>query len=191
MNKTTFRLAFALVVFGAFYRVFRAEVLPSLPNFSPVMAIAFCGAFFLPARFALAMPLAALFASDLLLNAVFSEPLITVAMLPIYLCYAFAVGMGLVLRGSGLTAILGATLLNGIVFYLVTNSAAWFGNPAYPQTAAGWVQSLTVGLPGYPPTWMFFRNSLAGSFLFTGLFVATYYFARKTNASPELCGQEG
>jgi hypothetical protein len=44
--------------------------------------------------------------------------------------------------------------------------------PGYAPTFSGWVQALTVGLPGYAPTWMFFRNSLLSDFLFTGLFVA-------------------
>ena len=25
---------------------------------------------------------------------------------------------------------------------------------------SGWVQALTTGLPGFPPTWVFLRNSL-------------------------------
>jgi hypothetical protein len=35
----------------------------------------------------------------------------------------------------------------------------------------GWIQALTTGLPGYPPTWTFFRNTLLSGGLFTGLFV--------------------
>jgi len=32
--------------------------------------------------------------------------------------------------------------------------------------------SLTTGLPGLPPTWEFFRNTLLSGGLFTALFVA-------------------
>jgi hypothetical protein len=31
---------------------------------------------------------------------------------------------------------------------------------------------MTTGLPGYPPTWSFLRNSLLGDLLFASLFVA-------------------
>ena len=58
-----------------------------------------------------------------------------------------------------------------MIFFVVTNTGSWLGLTAYPQTFAGWVQALTVGLPGYPPTWTFFRNSLAGDLLFAAFFV--------------------
>jgi hypothetical protein len=44
------------------------------------------------------------------------------------------------------------------------------GDVAYARTAAGWWQAMTVGLPGFPPTLLFFRNSLVSDLLFTGLF---------------------
>jgi hypothetical protein len=34
------------------------------------------------------------------------------------------------------------------------------------------LQALTTGLPGYPPTWTFFRNSLIGDLLFAAFFIA-------------------
>jgi hypothetical protein len=38
------------------------------------------------------------------------------------------------------------------------------------KTLNGWWQALTTGLPGYPPTWMFLKNTLLSGGLFTGLF---------------------
>jgi hypothetical protein len=57
------------------------------------------------------------------------------------------------------------------VFYLVSNTASWFYEPGYAKTLAGWIQALTTGLPGYPPTWAFLLKTLLSSGLFTGLFV--------------------
>ena len=179
-----------LLIFGAFYRILRLELLPALPNFSPVMAIAFCGALFLPGRMVFAIALPALFISDLLLNAHYGVALLNVSMLFTYACYGFAIWLGWMLRGKGLSWILGGTLLNAVVFYLVTNTLAWAGNVAYSQSVAGWVQSLTVGLPGFPPTWTFFRNSLAGDLLFTALFLGVYALAKNRSASPNLSRQE-
>ncbi|MEO6786006.1 MAG: DUF6580 family putative transport protein, partial [Chthoniobacteraceae bacterium] len=51
--------------------------------------------------------------------------------------------------------------------------------PGYAKTAAGWLQSLTVGLPGYPPTWIFYRNTLAGDMLFAVLFLMCMHWTRK------------
>jgi hypothetical protein len=36
---------------------------------------------------------------------------------------------------------------------------------------AGWVQALTSGLPGFPPTWTFLRNSLLSDAGFSLLLV--------------------
>ena len=41
----------------------------------------------------------------------------------------------------------------------------------YEKTLAGWLRALTTGMPGYPPTWEFFRGTLLSGGLFSGLFV--------------------
>lgn len=190
MKNKFLPIAVFLVLFGAFYRVFRLEFLPALPNFAPLMAIAFCGGMFLPGRLAWTIPVGALFFSDLFLNAHYGVSLLSWSMPVVYACYVLAVLLGTKLRGAGLLAMLGATVGNAVVFYLVTNTLAWLGNPLYPQTIAGLIQSLTVGLPGFPPTWTFFRNSLAGDLIFTALFAGAFYLARNRSAEPNLCRQE-
>jgi hypothetical protein len=47
---------------------------------------------------------------------------------------------------------------------------SWLTDPHYAKTLAGWIQALTVGTPGWPHTWEFFRNTLMSGGLFTGLF---------------------
>jgi hypothetical protein len=165
--------ALTLLRLGTFFRVIRVEVSPGLlPNFSPLMASAICGAIFLPGMVGLAVPLLALLVSDAVLNAHYGEPILSAQLLWTLPGYLVAVALGWSLRGrSGLVAVLGGTLAASLFFYVVTNTGSWLGLSAYPQTFAGWVQALTVGLPGYPPTWTFFRNSLAGDLLFAALFV--------------------
>lgn len=165
--------AFALLILGTFFRVLRVEVAPEiLPNFSPLMASALCGALFLPGWIGLAVPIVALLLSDAVLNAHYGEPMISSQLFWTLPGYFVAVALGWSLRSrSGLLPVLGGTLAASIFFYVVTNTGSWFGLTAYPQTFAGWVQALTVGLPGYPPTWTFFRNSLAGDLLFAAFFV--------------------
>jgi hypothetical protein len=178
-NRTTpfsysIAVALLLLLLGTFFRVIRVEVAPEvLPNFSPLMATALCGAVFIPGVAGLVIPVAALLISDALLNLHYGAPVVSVQMLWTLPCYLIAVGFGWILRerGGGLWTILGATLSASVIFYLVTNTGSWLGLPAYPQTFAGWVQSVTTGLPGYPPTWSFLRNSLAGDLLFAALFV--------------------
>jgi hypothetical protein len=69
-------------------------------------------------------------------------------------------------------AFLLASVAGSFGFYLITNTASWLTSTGYHKTAAGWIQALTVGLPAYPPTWLFFRNSFVSDACFTVSFLA-------------------
>ena len=168
-------VALVFLVIGTFFRVIRADLAPgTLPNFSPLMAAALCGALFIPGWLGLVVPVAALLISDALLNIHDGFPAISSQVLWTLPCYLLAVGVGWMIRAyrGGLGTIMGATLVSSFMFYLVTNTGSWLGLAAYPQSFAGWVQAITTGLPGYPPTWIFFRNSLVSDLLFAACFVA-------------------
>jgi hypothetical protein len=153
-------------------------------NFSPLAAIALCGAIYLPRRLAIALPLAALFISDLFLNAHYAAPLLSLEILPRYFALGLCVALGLAVRTQpALPRILGASLLGSLAFYVITNTASWIAEPLYAKTAAGWWQALVTGLPGYPPTLVFFRNSLCSDLLFTALFVGCMAVSRKAEAT--------
>lgn len=166
-------LASLLLFAGIFFRVLRVEFAPeTLPNFSPLMASALCGAVFLPGWIGLVVPVAALLISDALLNVHYGAPILSAQLLWTLPGYLVAVGLGWSLRDrAALPAILGGTLAASILFYIVTNTGSWLGLAAYPRNFAGWAQAMTTGLPGYPPTWSFFRNSLASDLLFAAFFV--------------------
>ena len=171
-------LALVLLLAGVFFRVIRVDLAPeTLPNFSPLMAAALCAAVFIPGWLGLVVPVVALLVSDALLSLHYGAPFISAQLLWTLPCYLIAVGFGWMLRDrrAGLWPILGGTLAASVIFYLVTNTGSWLGSTAYPQSFAGWLQALTTGLPGYPPTWTFFRNSLIGDLLFAGFFVAVEY----------------
>ncbi len=109
-------------------------------------------------------------------------PLVSISMAGVYACYLIAATAGGFLRSRGFLALAGATVANSLLFYVVTNSLAWIGNANYAQTAAGWVQALTVGQAGFPPTWVFFRNSLLSDALFTALFVVVVLRMQRPSA---------
>ena len=173
--------ALALILAAAVWRV--AIVLePSLFNVSPITALAFCGAlYFRDWRMWLA-PLAALTFSDLWLNYYHASAFGYTWTLPEMLlragCLGAALGLGrLVARRRTLPNLISGSLASSLVFYFVTNTAAWAADVYYPGTAAGWWQALTVGHPEFPPTLWFFRNTLAGDLLFTGLFAGAMALA--------------
>ncbi|HEY3898053.1 MAG TPA: DUF6580 family putative transport protein [Chthoniobacter sp.] len=143
-------------------------------NFAPVAAVGLCGAVYLPRRIAAILPLAMLFLSDLVLNLFcYHQPLFTFDILPRYLALALISLLGFALRGrSNLLRLLTASVAGSILFYLISNTGSWIYEPGYAKTAAGWVQAMTSGLPGYPPTWWFYRYTLLSDVFFTLLFVA-------------------
>jgi hypothetical protein len=77
-------------------------------------------------------------------------------------------------------------LLGAIIFYIVTNTASWLWDPSYAKNFVGWLQALTIGTPGFPPTLQFLLNSLISGGLFTGLFAG----AMKLTAADEATEKE-
>ena len=149
-----------------------------LHNFAPLSAIALCGAAFLPRRLALALPLAALFVSDLMLNFHYSKThadvsLLSTEMLARYGALALIAGLGWMLRKTPrISLMLAGAMAGSGIFYLISNTASWLTEPQYAKTLAGWVQALTTGLPGYPSTLWFYRHTLISDLVFTALFYA-------------------
>lgn len=177
MKNQTAQTAAALLLIAAIiiYRLcigLQGGHLPWLENFAPVAAIALCGGIYLPRRLAFIVPLAALFVSDIFLNWHYGYPLVSPEMFSRYLALAASVAIGFGIRNRArLGTVLPASLLGSVLFYVVTNTSSWLTWPAYAKTFSGWLQALWYGLPGYPPTWMFFRSTLLSDLLFSTLFV--------------------
>ncbi|MCH8475585.1 MAG: hypothetical protein LAT55_10210 [Opitutales bacterium] len=164
--------ALSLIVFVICYRLL-AFWHGDFVNFAPAMALVFCGALYAGHfRRLWIAPLVGLLLSDLYLNAQYGVPLFSGSMVVLYAAYLLALPIGFwVSRNKSWLTILGGCLGASVLFYVLTNTASWVANPAYVKSLGGWFQALTVGLPGLPPTWMFFRSSVLSDLLFTGVFV--------------------
>ncbi|HMG06046.1 MAG TPA: DUF6580 family putative transport protein [Chthoniobacterales bacterium] len=179
--------ALILILAAVVYRIVTGVAIISgstwLSNFAPLAAIALCGAVYFPKNLKFALPLAALFLSDIVLNMHYSAPLLA----PEIVCRYFALGLvgwlGLaVANNPSWKTLLPASLAGSTIFYLVTNVFSWLSEPGYVKNFGGLIQALTVGLSQYSatPTWMFFRNSVVSDLLFTGLFVLCMNFVRRS-----------
>lgn len=157
-----------------------------LHNFAPVAAVALCGAVYLPKRIAAILPLGMLFLSDLALNLIhYREPMLTWEILPRYAALAMITFLGFQLRGRvKLPGLLVSSVVGSVVFYVVTNTGSWMGNPMYVKSFSGWLQALTSGLPGYPPTYWFYKHTLISDVLFTGMFAYCMSFKANVAAAP-------
>src|SRR5262249_56978726 len=131
----------------------------------------FCGGLYFAGSMAWWLPLGTLALTDILLNVFYyHQPVFSVYMLVKTLSFVGIVALGRWFSPRmNLLKLLCGGLLGAVLFYLITNTASWLQNPAYAKTLAGWIQALTTGEPGYPPTWTFFRNTLISGGLFTGL----------------------
>jgi len=173
------------------FRVLRAGFLPELPNFSPVAAVAFCGGLFLPGVLAWIVPISVLFVSDLALAMLLGYPAFSSAQFVSWTCILAVVEIGRLLSKASFSTprFFSALICSGLFFYLVTNTAAWIGNPSYPRGLGGLWMSLTTGLPGFPPSWMFYRNALVSDLVFGVLLLSVWALARRTaRENPQLHG---
>ena len=185
-------LALALLLSAALYRIV-ALWDPGLVNFSPLMALAFCGAvYFRSARLWL-VPFVALSLSDLYINHYYAAQMgyawDGVGAVTRTACFAAALGLGLIVarRKNWLNLFSGA-LGGSVLFYLATNTVSWATDAFYARTAAGWWQAMTVGHPEFAPTLFFFRNTLVSDLLFTGLFALVMEYAALRAGRPSLLG---
>lgn len=183
-------LALVLIVLATGYRIVAAWD-PALVNFSPLMALAFCGGVYFRNRLMWLVPFAALTLSDLYLDHYYAVQfgyewqLSGAAVRAVCFAAALAFGWMVSQRKSWLNLFSGA-LGSAVLFYLVTNTASWAGDVTYAKTTAGWWQALTVGHPEFPPTLLFFRNSLASDLLFTGLFAFAMEYQALRRRQPSL-----
>ncbi|MCD6052084.1 MAG: hypothetical protein K0Q55_3502 [Verrucomicrobia bacterium] len=162
------------------------------PNFSAAYALAFCAGAYFPARYVLWVPLVVMLGSDMIIN-VFYYKVAPVGsyMLVSYSLYALLIVLGRQFGPkAGFFKLLSGGILGAFLFYVISNTFAWMGNPAYLKTFEGWIKALTTGMDGFPPTWIFLKNTLLSGGLFTGLFVGAMKAAEATEREPELKEEE-
>ncbi len=151
-------------------------VMPS--NFSAAYGLAFCAGIYFSGSTRWILPLLTLGLTDVLLNLKYGASVINVYSLISLATFSAIIWFGTKFsrRWPWIILALGG-VAGALVFYIVTNTISWLADPAYAKTFGGWFQALTVGRPGFPATWEFFRNTLLSGGLFTGLFSAAMKFS--------------
>ena len=143
------------------------RLIPHPPNFTPVGALALFAGLYLArkSRWALLLPLAVIFLTDLVIG--FYD---TKLMLVVYGSFLFYGVFGLLIKDKkNIGSITLATLAGSFLFYLFTNFAVWAFSPLYASTLEGLMLSYTMGLP-------FLKYTLLGDLFFVGVFVGAYEF---------------
>ena len=160
-RRNTIIIAAILIVLGV-----AARLLPHEANFAPIAAMALFGAVYLKPKYALLVPFAALFVSDLFLG--FDS---VASRLSVYGAFLIVGLIGLAIRRhKSVGTIIAGSLAGSVIFYLVTN-LVWLYSPVmYTHDIAGQLSSYYNALP-------FFRNTLLGDLFYTGIFFGSYELA--------------
>jgi len=172
MNKqstSTILIASLLIIVAAVSRVIMYP-----DNFSSIIAMAiFAGAVIKDKKLAFALPLLAMFLSDVLFEVFNIAPgfwgwgqLVGYSILALITIIAFSMKKVSVFKVAGYS--IGSSLL----FFWLSNSAFFiFDNPVYhlyPSTFGGYIASLVAGIP-------FLKTSLIADLVYSGVLFGTYY----------------
>ncbi|AOS43108.1 hypothetical protein Verru16b_00149 [Lacunisphaera limnophila] len=186
--------ALILIILALGYRL-----LPTLDmawaNFPPLMALAFCGSVYFRNRWMWLIPFAGLCLTDLYINWFYAREYGYHWELSGFIARAASFGLALglgtwVSRRKSWLWLLNGSLIGALVFYFITNTQSWFSDPFYAKSLAGWWQAMTIGHPEYPPTIFFFRNTLFGDLMFTGIFAGVMEWLAKRAEEPSLLDHE-
>jgi hypothetical protein len=157
-------LAYLFVVLAVAARVLAGTGTLSLHGFTPVGASLLFFGSRMPRKH-LWFPVALLIGSDLYLTLIRYNMAITWDQTVVWMWYAGACGMGMLLRGRVKPLYVGAAALGSSVsFFLISNFAVWLaGYIAYPKTLAGLGACYVAAIP-------FFKNDLAATLVCCALF---------------------
>lgn len=161
-----------------------SRLLPHPYNFTPIGAMGLFGAAYFSKRWlAFAVPFAAMWVSDLILDnivyAQYYEGFQWFGHVWVYLSFALIVLLGFaLLRKVKISNLLLASLSASALFYLVTNFGVWLHSPLYPQNIAGLLGCYTAGLPfmsmELAPPLGFLLNGVLGDLFYTGALFGVY-----------------
>ena len=172
-----------IVPTGIIFALALARLVPHMPNFAPISAMALFGAVYLDKRYAFIVPLLAMLISDYLVLYInpFGSPIFNFSHLyapwalyhsalpAVYASFLISGLIGLWLKNHKTPVyIVLASALCSIQFFLITNGAVWLAG-GYGPGLAGLTAAYIAGIP-------FFQGTLLGDFFYTASLFGAYEF---------------
>lgn len=163
MKKAQFSVLLGMMVAGASMRL-----IPHLPNFTPIAAMAlFGGAQFAQKRWAFLVALGSMFLSDVFLELLSGRGFHD-QMLFVYGSFALIVLLGTTLRNrKRVFPVAFSSLAASSLFYVLTNFGVWMAGGLYPLTPQGLLACYGAAIP-------FFGHTAAGDLFYSGVFFGAY-----------------
>lgn len=181
MKNTTNYKGILLVLTMIFIAAF-SRLIPHLPNFTAVGAMALFGsAYFSKKYLAIFAPILALWLSDLAINnivyAEFNESFVWFQSYQLYtfIPIVLITILGFVLfKKVSAAKILTGSVASSLIFFAISNFGTWLSPfSLFTKDAAGLVNTYIAGLP-------FLRNDFVATVLFSAVLFSAYYLLTKT-----------
>ena len=172
-SNSSLIIAVLLIVIAAVSRVIMYP-----DNFSPIIGMAiFAGAVIKDRRLAFALPVLAMFLSDVLFEVFNIAPgfwgwgqLVGYGILALITVIAFS------MKKINVLSVAGYSIGSSLLFFFLSNSAFFvFDNPVYhlyPQNFGGYVDSLVAGIP-------FLKTGILADLAYSTVLFGAYYLAQK------------
>ena len=155
-----------LLIASIIFLVSLTRLVPHLPNFTPILALAIFGGAYLPNRIiALSIPILAMFLSDLIIG--FHSQIYAVYVTIIVLSL-----LGNTIKTKNIKNITITGFAGSLIFFIITNFSVWLSGGLYPLNIEGLLQCYIMAIP-------FFHNTLISTLLFLSILFFGYTFAEK------------
>ena len=143
-----------------------SRIIPHPPNFTPILASAIMAPMLIKDRwFGIAIPIVAMFISDVIIGFYSYQ----------FVIYSSVLAIALVSPMRKNYVRLGIMAVGGSVcFFITTNFAEWIIWDYYPKTIEGLITCYTLAIP-------FFKNTLISTCLFTGLLTFSIKYLEAVN----------
>ncbi len=146
---------------------------PHPANFTAIGAIALFSGLYLNKKQAMAIPMIAMFVSDIFIG--FYSPYI---MASVYFGFAITVLLGRYLKNKiKLGNIILGAISGSVIFFLLTNTAVWAFGTMYTHNLSGLFQSYYLAIP-------FWHNELFGDLFYSSVLIGGYEMIKKL--SPQI-----
>lgn len=156
LSKTNSLISYGIIILLAVV----ARLIPHAPNFAPIGGLAlFSGASF-KKKWALIIPLSAMFISDIFLGFHSTMPYVYGSFIVIAL-------IGGLLKNHKWQSLISASLISSVLFFFITNFGVWATGSMYQKNLIGLTQCFAFGVP-------FFRNTLISDLFYTFSFFYGY-----------------
>jgi hypothetical protein len=122
----------------------------------------------MPRKWAVAVPILGMLLSDMVIGA-YKLPV----MLTVYACFALTALLGAWVKEMRPAKLMATALASSTIFFLATNFAVWAAGDWYEKSWQGLALCYTLAVP-------FFRATLTGDLLYTGVLFGVWLYLSQT-----------